>query len=189
MQDACCPPASRAQPGWRTSIEVVRRAVKERDFFLSVATLEGRLDADEAGRQRTALAEATLVGSGASRAERILQPVSGGCSGGALVVVAMGKAGGREMMAGSDLDLMFIYDHPPEVTESRGAAQPAHQPVVRPGGTGVRCRADGARPGRPDVCTRYAAAAVGQQRTARCLAGEVQALPRNGLPGPGSAWR
>ena len=38
-----------------------------------------------------------------------------------MAVVAMGKAGGREMMAGSDLDLMFVYDHPPDVTESRGA--------------------------------------------------------------------
>ena len=44
--------------------------------------------------------------------------------------MAMGKAGGREMMAGSDLDLMFIYDHPAEVTESRGAPKHARQPVV-----------------------------------------------------------
>ena len=52
--------------------------------------------------------------------------------GGALAVVAMGKAGGREMMAGSDLDLMFIYDHPPEVTESKGArSMPASQWFVR----------------------------------------------------------
>ena len=44
----------------------------------------------------------------------------------------MGKAGGREMMAGSDLDLMFIYDHPPDVTESRGARSlPASQWFVR----------------------------------------------------------
>ena len=35
-------------------IQIVRRAVKERDFFLSVATLEGRMDADTAGRQRSA---------------------------------------------------------------------------------------------------------------------------------------
>ena len=33
---------------------------------------------------------------------------------------ALGKAGGGEMMAGSDLDLMLIYDHPAEVTESTG---------------------------------------------------------------------
>jgi glutamate-ammonia-ligase adenylyltransferase len=52
--------------------------------------------------------------------------------GGGLAVVAMGKAGGREMMAGSDLDLMFVYDHPADVTESRGARSlPASQWFVR----------------------------------------------------------
>jgi glutamate-ammonia-ligase adenylyltransferase len=41
--------------------------------------------------------------------------------GGAIAVVAMGKAGGREMMAGSDLDLMLVYDQPEGVAASRGA--------------------------------------------------------------------
>ena len=112
-------------------IQIVRRAVKERDFFLSVATLEGRLDANASGRQRTALAEAALS---------VLVPIVladfatrfGRVPGGALAVVAMGKAGGREMMAGSDLDLMFIYDHPADVTESRGPRSlPASQWFVR----------------------------------------------------------
>ncbi|MDQ2803032.1 MAG: bifunctional [glutamine synthetase] adenylyltransferase/[glutamine synthetase]-adenylyl-L-tyrosine phosphorylase, partial [Pseudomonadota bacterium] len=112
-------------------IRIVRRAVKERDFFLSVATLEGRLDANGSGRQRTALAEAAL---------KLLLPNVladfatrfGHVPGGALAVVAMGKAGGREMMAGSDLDLMFIYDHSADVSESRGPRSlPASQWFVR----------------------------------------------------------
>jgi len=112
-------------------IEVVRRAVKERDFFLSVATLEGRLDANASGRQRTALAEAAL----SALVPSVLADFAtrfGRVPGGALAVVAMGKAGGREMMAGSDLDLMFIYDHPADVTQSRGARSlPASQWFVR----------------------------------------------------------
>jgi glutamate-ammonia-ligase adenylyltransferase len=112
-------------------IQIVRRAVKERDFFLSVATLEGRLDADASGRQRTAMAAAALsvlvplvLADFATRFGRV--------PGGGLAVVAMGKAGGREMMAGSDLDLMFVYDHPADVTESRGARSlPASQWFVR----------------------------------------------------------
>ena len=49
-----------------------------------------------------------------------------------MVVVALGKAGGREMMAGSDLDLMLIYDHPEDATESKGARNlPASQWFVR----------------------------------------------------------
>jgi len=112
-------------------IQVVRRTVKERDFFLSVATLEGRLDADASGRQRTALAEAALsfllphvLADFASRFGRV--------PGGAFAVVTMGKAGGREMMAGSDLDLMFVYDHPADVSESCGGRSlPTSQWFVR----------------------------------------------------------
>ena len=55
-----------------------------------------------------------------------------GCAAAGMAVVALGKAGGREMMAGSDLDLMLIYDHPEEVTESHGARRlPASQWFVR----------------------------------------------------------
>jgi glutamate-ammonia-ligase adenylyltransferase len=113
------------------AIQIVRRAVKERDFFLSVATLEGRLDVDASGRQRAALAEAAL----SVLVPHVLADFAtrfGHVPGGTLAVVAMGKAGGREMMAGSDLDLMFIYDHPADVNESRGARSlPASQWFVR----------------------------------------------------------
>ncbi|MDR3537863.1 MAG: bifunctional [glutamine synthetase] adenylyltransferase/[glutamine synthetase]-adenylyl-L-tyrosine phosphorylase [Acetobacteraceae bacterium] len=102
-------------------IEITRRAVKEEDFYLAVATLDGRLDADTAGERRSAMAEAAMTA--------LLPPVLvdfasrfGRVRGGGMVVVAMGKAGGREMMAGSDLDLMLIYDHVPDATESQGTA-------------------------------------------------------------------
>jgi len=56
----------------------------------------------------------------------------GSVRGGAMAVVLLGKAGGREMMAGSDLDLMLIYAHPQDETESRGArALPASQWFIR----------------------------------------------------------
>jgi [glutamine synthetase] adenylyltransferase / [glutamine synthetase]-adenylyl-L-tyrosine phosphorylase len=100
-------------------IGIIRRSVKELDFSLSVATMEGRLDADAAGLRRSALADAALAA--------LLPPVLadfamrfGSVRGGAMVVVLLGKAGGREMMAGSDLDLMLIYAHPEAETESRG---------------------------------------------------------------------
>jgi [glutamine synthetase] adenylyltransferase / [glutamine synthetase]-adenylyl-L-tyrosine phosphorylase len=101
-------------------IEITRRTVREEDFSTSVATMEGRIDADEAGLRRTAIADAAL--------SALLPPVLadfaarfGRVRGGSMAVVALGKAGSREMMAGSDLDLMLIYNHEAEVTESRGA--------------------------------------------------------------------
>ncbi len=42
--------------------------------------------------------------------------------GGAFCVIAMGKLGGREMTAASDLDLIFVYDAPPDA-ESTGAEE------------------------------------------------------------------
>ena len=112
-------------------IEIIRRTVREEDFTVAVATMDGTLDADAAGSRRTAIADAAL--------SALLPPVLadfasrfGRVRGGAMAVVAMGKAGGREMMAGSDLDLMLIYDHPEGVTESRGARQmPVSQWFVR----------------------------------------------------------
>jgi glutamate-ammonia-ligase adenylyltransferase len=106
------------------AIEIIRRTVREEDFTVSVATMEGRLDADAAGLRRTAIADAAL--------SALLAPVLadfsarfGRVRGGSMAVVALGKAGGREMMAGSDLDLMLIYHHPEMVIESRGARQMA----------------------------------------------------------------
>jgi [glutamine synthetase] adenylyltransferase / [glutamine synthetase]-adenylyl-L-tyrosine phosphorylase len=112
-------------------IEITRRTVREEDFSLSVATMEGRINADAAGERRSAMAAATLAA--------LLAPVFadfssrfGKVRGGAMAVVAMGKCGGREMMAGSDLDLMLVYDHPAEVSESRGTRSlPASQWFVR----------------------------------------------------------
>ncbi|HET9019419.1 MAG TPA: glutamine-synthetase adenylyltransferase, partial [Acetobacteraceae bacterium] len=113
------------------AIAIIRRTVREEDFSLSVATLEGRIDTDAAGMQRAELADAAI----AALLPRVLEDFArrfGQVRGGALAVVLLGKAGGREMMAGSDLDLMLVYDHPPQATESRGArALPASQWFLR----------------------------------------------------------
>jgi glutamate-ammonia-ligase adenylyltransferase len=113
-------------------IAITRRTVREEDFSLSVAAMEGRLDADEAGLRRSDLADAALA---------ILLPAVvedfagryGRVRGGEAVVVALGKAGGREMMAGSDLDLMLIYDHPESAPASTGKTRslPAPQWFIR----------------------------------------------------------
>ena len=103
------------------TIAIIRSHVRGEEFRLCVAQLEGWLDVDAAGLARTALADAALAA--------LLGPVladhaarHGRVRGGAMAVVALGKAGSREMMAGSDLDLMLIYSHPPGVTESSGGA-------------------------------------------------------------------
>jgi len=100
-------------------LAIIRREVRAEEFRLCVAQMEGWLDVDQAGLARTALADAAL--------SLLLRAVLAGhrerygtVRGGDMAVVLLGKAGSREMMAGSDLDLMLIYTHPPGVAESAG---------------------------------------------------------------------
>ncbi len=108
-------------------VSLTRALVRAEEFRLCVGQMEGWLAVEAAGRARTALADAAL----AALLDAVLADHAGrygSVPGGAMAVVALGKAGSREMMAGSDLDLMLIYDHPPDVAESEG----------RPGATGGR---------------------------------------------------
>ena len=101
-------------------VAIIRAVVRAEEFRLCVGQMEGWLDVDAAGEARTALADAAL----AALLPAVLRDHAaryGTVRGGAMAVVALGKAGSREMMAGSDLDLMLIYTHPPEVAESHGA--------------------------------------------------------------------
>ena len=103
------------------AISIIRVTVREAEFSIAVATMEGRFDADAAGLARTALAEAAL----AALLPLVLADFErrfGRVRGGGLALVVLGKAGGREMMAGSDLDMMLVYDHPVSVLQSTAHA-------------------------------------------------------------------
>jgi glutamate-ammonia-ligase adenylyltransferase len=53
-------------------------------------------------------------------AEREMARTSGEVAGGAVAVIAMGKLGGSEMTAASDLDLIVVYDFAPDAQASSG---------------------------------------------------------------------
>ena len=114
-----------------SAIGIIRGVVREESFRLSVALMEGRIEIDAAGEARSALADAAL----ATLLPRVLAAHAarfGTVPRGAMAVVVLGKAGSREMMAGSDLDLMLIYDHPVDVSESEGGRPlPAGQWFLR----------------------------------------------------------
>ena len=98
---------------------LVRRTVRGEEFRLSVAQLEGRIDADAAGVARTAVADAALTVL-LPRVMAAHEARFGTVAGGGLAILLLGKAGGREMMAGSDLDLMLIYHHAQGAADSNG---------------------------------------------------------------------
>ena len=104
------------------ALEATRRLVTERMFEVDAAALEGRTDPDAAGEARSAVADAAIAALlpavQADFARRF-----GEVPGGALAVLALGKLGGREMLPGSDLDLILIYDHAPDAEGSAGGAR------------------------------------------------------------------
>jgi glutamate-ammonia-ligase adenylyltransferase len=98
---------ARAGPGFEAAMDAVRRAHREQSFRVGVQVMSGSLSAAEAGRAFADLADAsihTLASAALAEVERL-----GGGFPGAVVVVALGKCGSREMTAGSDLDLMTLY--------------------------------------------------------------------------------
>ncbi|MCU0945819.1 MAG: bifunctional [glutamine synthetase] adenylyltransferase/[glutamine synthetase]-adenylyl-L-tyrosine phosphorylase [Rubritepida sp.] len=101
------------------ALEATRRLVTERMFEVDAAGLEGRLDADAAGLERSAIAEAA-VGVLLPAVERDFARRFGRVPGGAMAVLALGKLGGREMLPGSDLDLILTYEHEEGAEASTG---------------------------------------------------------------------
>ena len=91
--------------------ELSRRWVNDAKFRIGVQSLRHTIDAAAAGRAHSDVADTAV---------RVLLPaiaaqfhtVHGACPGDGFAVVALGKYGGRELTAGSDLDLVFLYDLP-----------------------------------------------------------------------------
>jgi glutamate-ammonia-ligase adenylyltransferase len=117
--------------GLDQALSFATRFVRGEEFRLATAELDGRIDQDAAGLARSALADAAigqLLPLVLAEHERRY----GKLRGGGMVVVALGKAGSREMLAGSDLDLMLVYDQPTEAGESNGRTRlPASQYFAR----------------------------------------------------------
>ncbi|NJM30447.1 MAG: hypothetical protein HC855_10380 [Rhizobiales bacterium] len=92
---------------------------REQMFRVGVRVLSETASAEEAGGAFSAIAE-SLIGILHDAVERQMIKAHGRLPGGASAVLAMGKLGGREMTAGSDLDLILIYDHPEDASMSDG---------------------------------------------------------------------
>ena len=98
------------------AMNAVRRLHREQQFRIGIQTLSGRVGPETAGRAFTNLADAVMrVLADAALTETVRQ---GGALPGASAVIALGKAGSGEMTAGSDLDLMTVYEAPGDAMSS-----------------------------------------------------------------------
>lgn len=103
----------------QAALDRARVVGSEQMFLIGVRILAGMISASEAGIAYARLAEAIITKLHAVVCEDF-NDKNGRIEGGESVVVAMGKLGGHEMTATSDLDLILIYDAPEGVTSSTG---------------------------------------------------------------------
>jgi len=101
-------------------LDAARRFAKEQIFRVGVQIIDGRAKPDAAGPALANIAEC-IVRALLQAVENELAQGAGRVPGGRFAVIAMGKLGGREMTAASDLDLIFVYDTPEAHEHSDGA--------------------------------------------------------------------
>ena len=93
------------------ALDAARVIGSEQTFLIGIRTLGGSITAHEAGRAYATLADAIICVL-QSRIEDELAAAHGTFPQSAAAVVALGKLGGCEMTANSDLDIILIYDAP-----------------------------------------------------------------------------
>ncbi len=93
--------------------DIARRWVNDAKFQVGVQILRNKIDIDRADRAFSDIADTAIRG--------LLPPIleefearHGRSPGEGFAVLALGKLGGRELSATSDLDLVFLYDNPSE---------------------------------------------------------------------------
>ncbi|WP_020177974.1 bifunctional [glutamine synthetase] adenylyltransferase/[glutamine synthetase]-adenylyl-L-tyrosine phosphorylase [Methylopila sp. M107] len=92
---------------------------QELNTLIGIRVASGTVPAAQAGFAFARTADA-LVAALFGRVEAELARVHGRVKGGAAAVVALGKLGGEEMTAASDLDLILLYEHPEKSAETDG---------------------------------------------------------------------
>jgi [glutamine synthetase] adenylyltransferase / [glutamine synthetase]-adenylyl-L-tyrosine phosphorylase len=96
-----------------------RRFGREQMVLIGVRILSGVLSAGQAGEAYATLAD-VVIRALHREIERRFSAAHGHMRGAKTAVLALGKLGGREMTAGSDLDLILLYDFDPRFPRSDG---------------------------------------------------------------------
>ena len=94
-------------------LEITRRFANDHKFQAGVQRLQALAGEAECGRFLADLAD-TILEAIVPAVEAEFARVHGGIAGRGLALVALGKLGSRELTAGSDLDLVALYDAPDE---------------------------------------------------------------------------
>ena len=100
-------------------LDRVRLFGQEQMFLIGVRVLSGTVSAEQAGEAFARLAD-VLIRTICASVEADFAKIHGRLPGQELAILALGKLGGREMNAGSDLDLIVVYDFDSRRPDSDG---------------------------------------------------------------------
>jgi glutamate-ammonia-ligase adenylyltransferase len=105
--------------GYEDFLDRIRIFAQEQMFLIGTRILSGTVSAEQAGEAYARLAD-MLIRSLYRAVEGEFKKLHGSIAGQEVAILALGKLGGREMTATSDLDLIVIYDFNSEHPESDG---------------------------------------------------------------------
>ncbi|MCF6199577.1 MAG: bifunctional [glutamine synthetase] adenylyltransferase/[glutamine synthetase]-adenylyl-L-tyrosine phosphorylase [Hyphomicrobiaceae bacterium] len=104
-------------------LDVARIKGREQGFLIGVRVLTDTISPDQAGKAYSDLAASVL-----SHLHEVvkgeIEQAHGGFAKGGSCLLAMGKVGGAEMTASSDVDLILVYETDPEQTMSMASGRP-----------------------------------------------------------------
>jgi glutamate-ammonia-ligase adenylyltransferase len=104
---------------YEDTLDRLRIFADEQKFLIGVRLLTGAIDASRAGKAFSDLADLT-IGAALDAVIEEFAVRHGRVPGGTVAILGMGKLGSRELTAGSDVDLILLYDHDGEAEESDG---------------------------------------------------------------------
>ncbi|MCC6502930.1 MAG: bifunctional [glutamate--ammonia ligase]-adenylyl-L-tyrosine phosphorylase/[glutamate--ammonia-ligase] adenylyltransferase [Deltaproteobacteria bacterium] len=98
---------------YETKLDTIRRLKSQELFRIGMNDIAGALTLRQVSNQMTFIAEAALEAA-ITLAKDELSERYGECPTGSFSVIGLGKLGGRELIYGSDLDILFVYSDSPD---------------------------------------------------------------------------
>ena len=100
-------------------LDRLRIFADEQRFLIGIRLLTGAITGEQAGRAFTHLAD-LLIAAVLDAVRREIETAHGAYPGGRVAIMGMGKLGSFELTAGSDVDLILLYDYDGDASESVG---------------------------------------------------------------------
>ncbi len=100
-------------------LDRLRIFAAEQRFLIGIRLLTGAIFRERAGRAFTDLAD-LIIEQALNAVQAEMHLAHGGYPGGRVAILGMGKLGSFELTAGSDVDLILLYDYDSDTLESSG---------------------------------------------------------------------